>query len=142
MTSTERKIFEIISTEKKVSIFEIAKKNGISTDYANLICQGLKRNGYIDILGNYCTICKPAISKEEKGRSRKISKKRRKQEISFLSNLKTLNKETAKILRKTGYKTVEEIASTPFSIFVQTTGISLSQAAKIFNEARKKIGII
>ena len=138
MTGTERKVFEIILTKEKVGIFEIAQKMGISTDYANLICQGLRRHNSIDIAGNYCSICRPKeeLVKKQEEIPPKISKKREKQETTSLSNLKTINKKTLKILRKAGYKTIEDIAQTPFSIFMQATGINLSQASKIFNETR------
>lgn len=143
MTSTEQKIFNLVSTKKKIRLPEIAKEIGLTSDYVHLICQSLARRGYLGISGNYCFrsgISKDEIPREKdqkKIKEKKLPEKKIKEAFS-LSNLKSLTKNLVKVLKGAGYKNIEAIARTPFSIFLQRTKLELSQAAKIFNEIRKK----
>lgn len=134
MTGTERKIFDLISVKKKIHLSEIAREMKLTSDYVRLICQSLASRGYFNISGNYCS-----ISLEKKTKKKLGEEKKRTSKTPLVLNLKTVNKTIAQILKRAGYKDIETIAQTPFSIFLQKTGLKLSQAAKIFNEARKRV---
>lgn len=170
MTGTEQKVFNIISNKKEVSVFEIAKELNISSDYTRLICQGLERHSYISVSGNYCSIISsrnfinkiptaPCLSdkrldqtdeeprrpspKGDRARAKRVpiwKKDKEKKAPSFLSGLKSVNRKTTRILKEAGYGNIKDIADTPFVKFMQSTGLNLGEAARILNEAKKKLG--
>jgi len=151
MTQTEQKVFEIISKKKRVGISEISKETGLSTAYAQLICQGFQRNGFINFARGLCSIIKEEEVLEKKPISekpkvtkrtieRKAIKKKKETTKNPLLSLESIDEKLAKNLERAGFKTIENLSEASISRLMEISGIELKQAADIINEARKKLG--
>lgn len=150
MTQTEGKVYKIISERKKVKISEISKETGLSTAYAQLICQSLQRNGFINFARGLCSLKeeeileKKPISKEPKvaemATERKAIKKKKEITKNPLLRFESIGEKLAKNLERAGFKTIENLSEAPISRLMEISGIELKRAADIINEARKKLG--
>lgn len=122
--TTEQKVKDIIAKKKKVHIQQIARELRISTGYAIFICQALQRRGQIDYSGGWANVKgfeEKRVAKKKKGASNEVTPK------------------SAKKLKNSGYKTIEDVAEAPLAILMQKVKINLKKAAGIINGARKKL---
>ncbi len=162
MASTETQSLKIIWENKgKASLLKIAKELKISTNYGHLICRDLLKDKFVEFFeGQYkitdlgkeeleklgviekvSKVIKLQKSKKKPvgvEREETIAKKEvRKATITTLSNLAP---KLIEALKKKGFKTLEDIATTSVSRLEEIIeGLKLQKAAEMINEARAKL---
>ncbi len=166
MASTEIQALKIIwKNERKASLFKIAKELKISTDYSHLICRDLVKDKFVEffereykitdlgkkeleklgVIGKVEKVVKPKKPKRPQKPKRKVRKITPHQKLRFgtgqaITKLSGLSPKLIEALKKKGFKTLEDIATTSVSRLIEIIeGLKLQKAAEMINGARAKL---
>lgn len=141
MTSIEQKIFDIIRRKKNARIQYVANEAGVSSAYANLVCQGLCRRGHINFVRGLAVI--PVLADiSESAAAPPIPAEEKDSRITIFSIFGNLDKSKVAALENAGYKTVGTLAEAPIAKLMSIGGMNVMQAANLINKARKDLGMI
>lgn len=155
MPSTETQLLKFIwENEGKASWFRIVKElRFFSPSYCRLICKGLIKNKFIEFSeGQYKITGLGRKELEKLGMIEKVEKPKRppkklkrkivaKKEVKEtpIVELSDLSPKLKEALKKKGFRTLEDIATTSVVKLEGIEGLTLGQAAKIINKARDKL---
>lgn len=147
MTSTEQKIFDIISQRKNARVSAVARITGLSSDYVHLVCQSLDRNGYIILAKGFVagipdSRAETGEIKEEQVHEAMQTEKSQDETHGFsVAQFEGMRAELITALENGGYHTMNDIAEAPLPKLMQC-GMNVKQAADLINRARREVGII
>jgi len=159
MASTEIELLKLIWKNKgKASWLRIVKElRFFSPNYSRLICQSLIKNKFIEFsegqykitgLGRKELVKLGMIEKVEKVAKPKKPRKPKKPEKIVakkeikgtpITELSGFTPKLIKALKKKGFRTLEDIATTSVVKLEGIEGLTLGKAAKMINEAREKL---
>ena len=159
MPSTEIEVLKFIWENKgKASWLRIVKElRFFSPDYSRLICEGLIKKKFVEFsegqykitgLGRKELVKLGLIEKVEKVvKPKKLKKPKRKGEVKkakrkelTITELSGLSPKLIEALRKKGFRTLEDVATTSVSRLVEMIeGLKLQKAADIINKTRDKL---
>ena len=164
MASTESETLKFIWGNKgKTSWFRIVKElRFFSPDYCRLICKSLIKKKFVEFSDGQYKITNlgkkeleglgviekaPKESKLPTGQVERVVKpkrkaKKEKKEVgkTTITKLPGFSPKLIEALKKKGFKTLEDIATTSVSRFVEIIeGLKLQKAAEMINEARAKL---
>lgn len=146
MTSTEQKIFDIISQRKNARVSAVARTVGLSSDYVHLVCQSLDRNGHINLTKGLAVIPDFRVEtgeiKEERVPETVQAEIAQDATHGFsVAEFPGVRADLITAFQNAGYHTMNDIAEAPLPKLMQC-GMNVKQAADLINKARREVGII
>lgn len=147
-------IFELLGKRPKslVPVKTLAAGLGADISRAHNLVKALQREGYIEMLGSWCSLSPKGIQYIEKFAEREgtlrtthLKEQQNKEwidEIAYkpLEELFHVSEVAAFQLKGFNLQTVGDVARAPLLRVMENTGLSFREAVKIINEARMRLG--
>ena len=157
MTNTEQKILQLILEKKSARVGHIAKTAGFTSDYVNLVCQGLHRRGYVNFRRGVVAV--PAMAEEavpsdapaeesitlpemDEPAGEEGSESASPEAQASIADLTGLNIAQLTTLGEAGYNSISDLANAPISKLMQAGSMNVKQAANLINQARAHLRMI